>query len=121
VEIFDPERVAQLIRDLGPETLVEFLQMLPGELAGLQVDLARGIESADAELITRTRHTIKGMCNSIGATGLARTAGAVGKDDQDHLPEQMAEFARQVLATCAEAEALIVRIQADPERVMAMI
>jgi HPt (histidine-containing phosphotransfer) domain-containing protein len=118
MEIFEAERIASLMRDVGPDTLIEFLQMLPGELAGLQADLARGVEAGDSELIARTRHTIKGMSQSIGATGLAQVVTSIGKDGPELMPAQMADLARQIVTACQEAEDLIAQIRSEPERLM---
>jgi HPt (histidine-containing phosphotransfer) domain-containing protein len=98
------EQALEDLRALNPEDpaflreLIElFLQDVPQRIVELETSIAK----ADAALLTRAAHTIKGSCSNFGCAGLSEVAlqmehqGKSGSfaDAQASLPTLKAEFA----------------------------
>jgi HPt (histidine-containing phosphotransfer) domain-containing protein len=90
---------------LGARILRSVLDSLPGKLA----DLAQSLHQRDVPRLASTAHTLKGMCQNIGATDLADLCDELpghargGRDREAALALTRIEAAgREVLAVAAQ-------------------
>jgi HPt (histidine-containing phosphotransfer) domain-containing protein len=75
----DP-RALEGLRELNPDDpafLRELIDLFISDVSDRLAELDRSLASADAALLTRAAHTIKGSCSNFGAVELARLSQVV--------------------------------------------
>ncbi len=77
--IIDPVALAGL-RELNPDDpafLRELIDLFIADVGDRVAEIERALATADANLLTRAAHTIKGSCSNFGAAGLVAAAQAM--------------------------------------------
>jgi HPt (histidine-containing phosphotransfer) domain-containing protein len=77
--IVDPQALAGL-RELNPDDpafLRELIDLFIKDVGERVAEIERALATADANLLTRAAHTIKGSCSNFGAAGLVAASQAM--------------------------------------------